>query len=194
MNLNARSPVAGWRCRRDLRVLAARSLWGENGEQRTEGESNPRTAFNTLFADVTSGEPDPQAVLRRELKVSMLNGLMEGYRRFSGKLGQADRHIVDAHLDHCAVRDRFDPNRAASAVLHAMHDGVGQHLVERLGEVVERGRETWTRDYHTPGSIRQWLGGRLTSWGDRQHREGGDHKLFFELQYRCGAWWRRKPI
>jgi hypothetical protein len=81
-------------------------FWGENGEQRTEGESNPRTAFNTLFAGVTSGEPDPEAVMRRELKVSMLNGLMEGYRRFSGKLGQSDKHIVDAHLDHLSSLER----------------------------------------------------------------------------------------
>ena len=39
----------------------------------------------------------PEQVLRREMKVSMLNGLMEGYRRFSGKLGAADKLIVDAH-------------------------------------------------------------------------------------------------
>ena len=81
-------------------------FWGENGEQRTEGETNPRTAFNALFAGVTSGEPDPEAVLRRELKVSMLNGLMDGYRRFSGKLGRADQHIVDAHLDHLSSLER----------------------------------------------------------------------------------------
>jgi hypothetical protein len=81
-------------------------FWGENGEQRTEGESNPRTAFNALFSGVTSGEPDPEAVMRRELKVSMLNGLMDGYRRFSGKLGQADKHIVDAHLDHLSSLER----------------------------------------------------------------------------------------
>lgn len=81
-------------------------FWGENGEQRTEGESNPRTAFNALFSGVTSGEPDPEAVMRRELKVSLLNGLMDGYRRFSGKLGQADKHIVDAHLDHLSSLER----------------------------------------------------------------------------------------
>lgn len=75
-------------------------FWGQNGEQRTEGESNPRTAFNALFAGVTSGEPDPEAILRKEMKVSMLNGLMDGYRRFSGRLGQADKLVVDAHLDH----------------------------------------------------------------------------------------------
>jgi hypothetical protein len=81
-------------------------FWGANGEQRTEGESNPRTAFNTLFAGVTSGTPDPEAVQRRELKVSMLNSLMDGYRSFSGKLGQADKQIVDAHLDHLSSLER----------------------------------------------------------------------------------------
>jgi Protein of unknown function (DUF1552) len=81
-------------------------FWGENGEQRTEGEANPRTAFNALFAGVTTGEPDPEAVLRRELKVSMLNSLMDGYKRFSGKLGQADKRIVDAHFDHLSSLER----------------------------------------------------------------------------------------
>ncbi len=81
-------------------------FWGANGEQRTEGESNPRTAFNTLFAGVTTGEPDPEAVLRKELKTSMLNGLMDGYRRFSAKLGAADKHIVDAHLDHLSSLEK----------------------------------------------------------------------------------------
>ncbi len=81
-------------------------FWGAKGEQRTEGEANPRTAFNTLFAGITTGEPDPVAVERRALKVSMLNGLMEGYKRFSAKLGQADKQIVDAHLDHLTSLER----------------------------------------------------------------------------------------
>jgi hypothetical protein len=81
-------------------------FWGAKGEQRTEGESNPRTAFNTLFAGVSTGEPDPEAVLRRELKLSMLNSLMDGYKAFSGKLGQADKHIVDAHFDHLSSLER----------------------------------------------------------------------------------------
>jgi hypothetical protein len=81
-------------------------FWGEKGEQRTEGESDPRTAWSSLFAGVTSGAPDPEQVLRRELKVSMLNGLMEGYKRFSGKLGQADKQIVDAHFDHLSSLEK----------------------------------------------------------------------------------------
>ncbi len=81
-------------------------FWGAKGEQRTEGETNPRTAFNTLFAGVTTGAPDPAAVLRRELKVSMLNGLMDGYKRFSGKLGQADKGIVDAHFEHLSSLEK----------------------------------------------------------------------------------------
>jgi hypothetical protein len=81
-------------------------FWGEKGEQRTEGESNPRTAFNTLFAGVMTGEPNPEAVMRRELKLSLLNGLMDGYKQFSGKLGQADKHIVDAHFDHLSSLER----------------------------------------------------------------------------------------
>jgi hypothetical protein len=81
-------------------------FWGEKGEQRTEGEANPRTAFNTLFAGVTGGTPDPEAVLRKDSKVSMLNSLMDGYRQFSGKLGAADKQIVDAHLDHISALEK----------------------------------------------------------------------------------------
>jgi Protein of unknown function (DUF1552) len=81
-------------------------FWGPNGEQRTEGETNPRTAFNTLFAGVTTGEPDPEQVMRRELRLSLLNGLMDGYRQFTGKLGQADKRIVDAHLDHLSSLEK----------------------------------------------------------------------------------------
>jgi len=81
-------------------------FWGAKGDQRTEGEVNPRTAFNTLFAGVTSGAPDPEAVLRRELKVSMLNSLMDGYKRFSGKLGQADQQIIDAHFEHLSSLEK----------------------------------------------------------------------------------------
>jgi hypothetical protein len=113
-------------------------FWGENGEQRTEGESNPRTAFNALFSGVTSGEPDPDAVMRRELKVSMLNGLMDGYRRFSGKLGQADKHIVDAHLDHLSSLEReiSGVELTAQCVVPAEpadeRDGGGQELLAPL--------------------------------------------------------------
>jgi hypothetical protein len=36
----------------------------------------------------------------------MLNSLMDGYRSFSGKLGQADKQIVDAHLEHLSSLER----------------------------------------------------------------------------------------
>ncbi|MEZ4256235.1 MAG: DUF1552 domain-containing protein [Polyangiales bacterium] len=81
-------------------------FWGANGEQRTEGEHNPRTAFNALFQNVTSGEPDPAVIRRKALKSSMLNGLMDGYRRFSTRLGKADQQIVDAHLNHLTELER----------------------------------------------------------------------------------------
>ncbi|MCA9602018.1 MAG: DUF1552 domain-containing protein [Myxococcales bacterium] len=81
-------------------------FWGANGEQRTAGESNPRTAFNALFQNVTSGEPDPAIVRRKALKSSMLNGLMDGYKRFSARLGKADQQIVDAHFDHLSELER----------------------------------------------------------------------------------------
>lgn len=81
-------------------------FWGANGEQRVEGETNPRAAFNALFANVTSGTPDPAVIKGRAMKGSKLNSLMEGYRRFSARLGAADKQIVDAHFDHLSELER----------------------------------------------------------------------------------------
>ncbi len=82
--------------------------WGDGGEQRTEGEYNPRAAFDRIFAGVTSTEtgPTPEEVRANAIKGSQLNGLMDAYRRFSSRLGQYDQQIVDAHLDHLSDLER----------------------------------------------------------------------------------------
>lgn len=78
--------------------------WGNGGEQRTEGEYNPRSAFDQIFAGVTSSEegPSPEEVRARAIQGSQLNGLMNAYRSFSSRLGMLDKQILDAHLDHLA--------------------------------------------------------------------------------------------
>ena len=70
-------------------------------QQRQYGETNPRKAFASLFAGVTSsGEPDPAIVRAWDMKQSVLDGTVPGFASFRSRLGAKDREIVDAHLQH----------------------------------------------------------------------------------------------
>ncbi len=70
-------------------------------QQRQYGEENPRTAFASLFAGVTSsGAPDPAIVRAWAMKKSVLDGAVDGFASFNATLGTKDREIVDAHLSH----------------------------------------------------------------------------------------------
>jgi hypothetical protein len=67
------------------------------------GESNPKTAFDKLFANVATGAPtgpDPAVVRARALKKSVLDGTKEGLARFEKKVSAQDRLAVEAHLEH----------------------------------------------------------------------------------------------
>lgn len=68
--------------------------------EQVSAEGSPRAAFDRIFAGVTTGEPDPALLRRRALKGSVLDGVIEGYSRFSAKLSGADRVLVDTHLEH----------------------------------------------------------------------------------------------
>jgi hypothetical protein len=77
------------------------SPYFRGSQQRQYGEENPRTAFASLFAGVTSsGAPDPAVVRAWAMKKSVLDGTVDGFASFSAKLGTKDREIVDAHLQH----------------------------------------------------------------------------------------------
>lgn len=68
--------------------------------QRVDGEENPQAAFDTLFAGVSDGTPDPVIVALNEKRTSILQGLQEGYDSFRGRVSSSDLHAIDAHLDH----------------------------------------------------------------------------------------------
>ena len=77
------------------------SPYFSGSQQRQYGQTNPRTAFASLFAGVTSdGQPDPAIVHAWAMRQSVLDGTIEGYSSFKAKLGSKDREIVDAHLQH----------------------------------------------------------------------------------------------
>lgn len=69
-------------------------------EQAVSGESDPRAAFDTIFDGVSAGQPDPEIVLRNTKRGSVLDGLMDGYGSFKGRVSMRDRHVIDAHLEH----------------------------------------------------------------------------------------------
>lgn len=74
--------------------------------QAVGSETNPGKAFATYLGGVTSGKPDPQLTRRREMGLSVLDGVTDGYRRLEPKLSSQDRQVVDAHLTHLAELEK----------------------------------------------------------------------------------------
>ncbi|MCX4247986.1 DUF1552 domain-containing protein [Paraliomyxa miuraensis] len=75
-------------------------------QQAVSGESSPKAAFNAIFDGVSGGQPDPEIVLRNTKRGSVLDGLMEGYGSFHGRVSARDRHVIEAHLDHLAALEQ----------------------------------------------------------------------------------------
>lgn len=70
-------------------------------KEGVSSEADPKAAFERLFSGVNpSAEPDPALLLLRKRKQSVLDGVLEGFNLFRGKLGSTDKAIVDAHADH----------------------------------------------------------------------------------------------
>jgi len=69
--------------------------------QRQYGHANPRLAFASIFAGVTSdGTPDPAVIKAWEMKRSVLDASIDGYSSFKDRLGSKDREVIDAHLTY----------------------------------------------------------------------------------------------
>lgn len=69
--------------------------------QRVSGENSPLTAFNTIFDGVTGDpEPDPAFMHKQMLRRSIVDGVLDGYSDFKGRVSQRDKHAIDAHLEH----------------------------------------------------------------------------------------------
>jgi hypothetical protein len=69
--------------------------------QRVYGEDSPRVAFETIFEGVTAdAEPDPAFMHRQMLRRSILDGVVQSYAEVRNVVSSADRHIIEAHLEH----------------------------------------------------------------------------------------------
>lgn len=71
-------------------------------DQPASGEMSPQAAFQTLFAGVSSGEPDPAAVQLLANRGSVLDGLQDAYANLAGRVSHTDKIMIEAHLDHIA--------------------------------------------------------------------------------------------
>lgn len=75
-------------------------------DQPIASETNPGKAFDTYLGGVSSGTPNPALVRRQALGVSVLDGVMDGYRRLEPRLSSQDKQVVDAHLTHLSELER----------------------------------------------------------------------------------------
>jgi len=85
--------------------------------QPVDGEYNPVTAFNKLFAGVTDGtsKPDPAAERARALKKSILDGVGEGLTGFENRVSAQDKASIEAHLEHIRSLEKQLAGGAVSA-------------------------------------------------------------------------------
>lgn len=74
--------------------------------QSDSGETSPRAAFDRLFEGVTGDTPDPAIERRRLRRLSILDGVREGFARFRNRVSSRDVVTIDAHLDHLRQIER----------------------------------------------------------------------------------------
>jgi hypothetical protein len=103
--------------------------------QAVEGENDPGRAFDTYLAGVTSGEPDPAILLRRAQDVSVLDGVMDGYRAIQPRLSSQDRQVVDAHLTHLRELERRIQELPVVACTVPTVEAVDASDLERVGSL-----------------------------------------------------------
>jgi hypothetical protein len=76
-------------------------FWSAARQQKSN-DYNPRSVFNRIFANVTTGPsmPDPAAVRAKALKKSVLDGTTEGLNVYKSRLSAQDKVTIDQHLSH----------------------------------------------------------------------------------------------
>ena len=85
--------------------------------QPVDGEYNPVTAFNKLFAGVTDGssKPDPAAERARALRREHSRRLGEGLTGFENRVSAQDKASIEAHLEHIRSLEKQLAGGAVSA-------------------------------------------------------------------------------
>jgi hypothetical protein len=98
--LAARQPVPFDRIHLTVPGHQYGSPFFQASQQRVSGYTSPRAAFDSIFAGVSSGQPDPEIVALNAKRTSVLVGLQDGYSDFRGRVSARDMHVIDAHLEH----------------------------------------------------------------------------------------------
>jgi hypothetical protein len=143
------------------------SPYYESAGNRVNGESDPKTAFNTIFAGVApSGAPSPEQLRVHATRRSILDGVIKSFNEAKPVVGKRDLMTIEAHLDHLheleaelqapAVQcepptdDFGDANTERSAHLHvkiilaALRCGLTNIANLEMGDVIT----TWTPTGH----------------------------------------------
>lgn len=107
-------------------------------QQAVSGETNPKAAFASIFDGVSSGQPDPAIVLRNTKRGSVLNGLMDGYGSFHGKVSARDRHVIEAHLEHLHALEQQlqDPIVCSPPTGIEAEDGPGNVVGPLMADII----------------------------------------------------------
>lgn len=77
------------------------SPYYESAGNRVTGENSPQTAFETIFAGVTSsGGPSPEQLRVHATRRSILNGVVQSFNEAKPVVGKRDLMTIEAHLEH----------------------------------------------------------------------------------------------
>lgn len=77
------------------------SPYFRSANQGMGGVSDPSEAWANFFSGVAEdGTPTPEAQRVLSMRTSALDGLLESYSDAKLRVGAADRHQIEAHLDH----------------------------------------------------------------------------------------------
>jgi len=105
--LAALSPVRFDRIHLNVRGHQYGSPYFRAARERVSGESDPRIAFDTIFAGVTPDTgPSPEFLRQQARRRSVVDGVMEGFARFRNVVSTRDLHVIDAHLEHLRALER----------------------------------------------------------------------------------------
>lgn len=103
--LAARQPVAFPSINLQISGHQYGSPFFRGPRERISLEPSPRAAFDRVFAGI-GAEPDPAILRQRAMRRSVLDGVREGLGLFRARLGSADVHRLDAHIDHVRELER----------------------------------------------------------------------------------------
>jgi hypothetical protein len=139
--------------------------------ERVHGEGDPRAAFDSIFEGVTAGGgPDPAFVRRQLRRRSVLDGVLDQYGSFRGRVSSHDLVTIDAHLEHLRALER-ELETLGTAPMCAPPEDVGSSrgadlvgpLHAKIIVAALRCGLTHVANLEIADIITPWVGG--TDWG-----------------------------